>query len=87
MAVGGATRTLPWSWYVDPAALRLEQERIFRRFWQYAGRADEVAEPGSYSATRVGRSSPIGCRLTTSDSPPSSRAKQLTSIAASSGVV
>jgi choline monooxygenase len=54
VAVGGATRTLPWSWYVDPAALRLEQERIFGRFWQYAGRADEVAEPGSYSATRVG---------------------------------
>ena len=54
MAVGGATRTLPWSWYVDPAVLRLEQERIFSRFWQYAGRADEVAEPGSFSATRVG---------------------------------
>ncbi len=54
MAVGGATRTLPWSWYIDPAVLELEQERIFRRFWQYAGRADEVAEPGSFSATRVG---------------------------------
>jgi choline monooxygenase len=54
VAVGGATRTLPWSWYVDPAALRLEQERIFRRSWQYAGRTDEVAEPGSFSATRVG---------------------------------
>ncbi len=54
MAVAGATRTLPWTWYVDPAVLRLEQERIFRRSWQYAGRTDEVAEPGSYSATRVG---------------------------------
>jgi choline monooxygenase len=54
VAVGGATRTLPWSWYVDPAVLGLEQERIFRRYWQYAGRADEVAEPGSFSATRVG---------------------------------
>jgi phenylpropionate dioxygenase-like ring-hydroxylating dioxygenase large terminal subunit len=54
VAVGGATRTLPWSWYVDPAALRLEQERIFARLWQYAGRADEVADPGSFCATRVG---------------------------------
>ena len=27
----------PWSWYTDPAVLRLEQERIFRRFWQYVG--------------------------------------------------
>jgi choline monooxygenase len=48
------TRTLPWSWYADPAVLRLEQERIFRRFWQYVGRVEEVAEPGSFLATRAG---------------------------------
>jgi choline monooxygenase len=48
------TRTLPWSWYADPAALRLEQERIFRRSWQYVGHAGEVAEPGSFTATRAG---------------------------------
>jgi len=48
------TRTLPWSWYTDPAVLRIEQERIFRRFWQYVGRVDEVAEPGSFRATRAG---------------------------------
>jgi phenylpropionate dioxygenase-like ring-hydroxylating dioxygenase large terminal subunit len=47
-------RTLPWSWYTDPAVLRLEHERIFRRFWQYVGRVDEVAEPGSFAATRAG---------------------------------
>jgi phenylpropionate dioxygenase-like ring-hydroxylating dioxygenase large terminal subunit len=49
-----ATRTLPWSWYVDPAVLQLEQERIFRRFWQYVGRTDEIADPGSYQTTRAG---------------------------------
>jgi choline monooxygenase len=54
VAVAGASRTLPWSWYTDPAVLGLEQERIFRGSWQYAGRADEVAEAGSFSATRVG---------------------------------
>jgi phenylpropionate dioxygenase-like ring-hydroxylating dioxygenase large terminal subunit len=48
------TRTLPWSWYVDPAVLQLEQERIFRRFWQYVGRTDEIEEPGSYQTTRAG---------------------------------
>jgi phenylpropionate dioxygenase-like ring-hydroxylating dioxygenase large terminal subunit len=48
------TRTLPWSWYLDPAVLRLEQERIFRRFWQYVGRTDEIAEPGSFQTTRAG---------------------------------
>jgi choline monooxygenase len=48
------TRTLPWSWYTDPAVLGLEQERIFRRSWQYVGRHDEIAESGSFLATRVG---------------------------------
>jgi choline monooxygenase len=53
MAATG-TRTLPWSWYVDPAALRLEQEQIFRRFWQYVGHTGEIAEPGSFHTTRAG---------------------------------
>jgi len=48
------TRTLPWSWYVDPAVLRLEHERIFHHFWQYAGRTDEISEPGSFQTTRAG---------------------------------
>jgi choline monooxygenase len=48
-----AARTLPWSWYTDPAALRLEQDRIFRRSWQYVGHAAEVAEPGSFAPSRV----------------------------------
>jgi phenylpropionate dioxygenase-like ring-hydroxylating dioxygenase large terminal subunit len=46
--------TLPWSWYSDEAVLDLEQRRIFQRSWQYAGRADEVAEPGSFFTTRAG---------------------------------
>ena len=47
-------RTLPWSWYSDPAVLQLEQERIFRRSWQYIGRTDELPQQGSYVATRIG---------------------------------
>jgi phenylpropionate dioxygenase-like ring-hydroxylating dioxygenase large terminal subunit len=54
MAAVGTNRTLPWSWYTDEAALRLERERIFRCSWQYVGRADEVEEPGSFSAARAG---------------------------------
>ena len=54
MAIIGGTRTLPWSWYTDPAVLGVERERIFRRSWQYAGRTDEVGEHGSFAATRVG---------------------------------
>lgn len=53
MSTVGA-RTLPWSWYTDPAVLRLEQERIFRRAWQYVGRQDEVPEAGSFVAAQVG---------------------------------
>jgi choline monooxygenase len=33
--------------------LQLEQQRIFRRSWQYVGRQDEVAEAGSFVATHV----------------------------------
>ena len=52
MSAVGA-RTLPWSWYTDPGVLELEQERIFRRFWQYVGRADEIAEPGSFCVAQA----------------------------------
>jgi phenylpropionate dioxygenase-like ring-hydroxylating dioxygenase large terminal subunit len=55
MAIETTNRTLPWSWYTDPAVLDLEQERIFARSWQYAGHAGQVAEPGSFATTRVGR--------------------------------
>ncbi len=48
------SRTLPWSWYTDPAVHRLEQERIFRRSWQYVGRIDEVSQPASFATTRAG---------------------------------
>jgi phenylpropionate dioxygenase-like ring-hydroxylating dioxygenase large terminal subunit len=49
-----ATKSLPWSWYVDDAVLRDEQERIFRRAWQYAGRADQIGEPGTFFTSRAG---------------------------------
>src|SRR5919109_718657 len=48
------TQSLPWSWYVDEAVLRAEQERIFRRAWQYVGHLGQVAEPGSYFTGRAG---------------------------------
>ena len=48
------TETLPFTWYRDEELLQREREGIFARSWQYAGRADEVAEPGSYLATDAG---------------------------------
>jgi phenylpropionate dioxygenase-like ring-hydroxylating dioxygenase large terminal subunit len=47
-------QTYPWSWYVEDAVLRAEQERIFRRAWQYVGHAGQVDAPGSYFTGRAG---------------------------------
>jgi phenylpropionate dioxygenase-like ring-hydroxylating dioxygenase large terminal subunit len=50
----GAGYTLPASWYADEEIFRVEQKRIFQRYWQYVGRADQVAGPGDYFAARAG---------------------------------
>jgi len=54
MATIADGRTIPFDWYSDPAVLRLERDRIFRRAWQYAGRAEQVAEPGSFFTCDLG---------------------------------
>ncbi|MCP9485145.1 MAG: aromatic ring-hydroxylating dioxygenase subunit alpha [Gaiellaceae bacterium MAG52_C11] len=54
MATVANVRTIPFDWYADPAVLRQERDRIFRRTWQYAGRADQVAAPGSFFACEAG---------------------------------
>ena len=50
-----AGATLPAGWYADPAIQRLEGERIFARSWQYAGRADRVANPGDFFTCFAGQ--------------------------------
>jgi phenylpropionate dioxygenase-like ring-hydroxylating dioxygenase large terminal subunit len=56
MAAPEATdaRTLPFTWYSNEEILRRERALIFARSWQYAGRSEQVAEPGSYLATDAG---------------------------------
>ena len=54
MATIADGRTIPFDWYSDPAVLRLERERIFRRTWQYAGRVDQVAEAGAFFTCDLG---------------------------------
>jgi len=46
--------TLPFAWYSDEELLRRERSRIFARSWQYAGRSEQIAEPGSFLATDAG---------------------------------
>jgi choline monooxygenase len=54
MAASVDSLTLPFAWYSDEQLLRRERASIFARSWQYAGRAAQVAEPGSYLATDAG---------------------------------
>ena len=46
--------TLPWSWYADRDVFELEQERIFRRSWQYVGHEGDIPR-GGYFAAQLGR--------------------------------
>jgi benzoate/toluate 1,2-dioxygenase alpha subunit len=41
--------------YCDPAIFEAEMERIFERVWVYVGHESEIAKPGDYRATRLGR--------------------------------
>jgi len=41
-------RTIPASWYFDPAAYRIERERVFAGSWQMVGRLAQVSGPGDY---------------------------------------
>jgi phenylpropionate dioxygenase-like ring-hydroxylating dioxygenase large terminal subunit len=47
-------QSIPWSWYSDPEVLRLEQERIFGRTWQYVGHEGRVEAVGERFAAWAG---------------------------------
>jgi choline monooxygenase len=40
--------------YLDPEVLKLEDERIFSRTWQFAGHVAQISEPGSYITANAG---------------------------------
>ena len=46
-------RAMPKSVYTDPGFLALEQERIFRRDWLCAGRAEALPNPGDYLTMQI----------------------------------
>src|SRR5579872_6104193 len=46
--------TLPAAWYTSPAVFAQEQERIFRRFWQYVGYREQVSNPGDFITCALG---------------------------------
>jgi choline monooxygenase len=47
-------RTLPSSFYLDPAVHALTRERVFARSWQWLGDLDDVQLPGSLSPRTMG---------------------------------
>ena len=54
--------TLPSTWYVEPAVLAVEEERIFDCSWQYVGLVSQIPEPGDFLTRQVGRTSVIVVR-------------------------
>jgi phenylpropionate dioxygenase-like ring-hydroxylating dioxygenase large terminal subunit len=54
MSVAPRAETLPFAWYSEEELLRQERSRIFARSWQYGGRSEQVAEPGSFLTTDAG---------------------------------
>jgi choline monooxygenase len=46
--------TLPAAFYLDPTVFELERS-LLENNWHFAARADEVATPGSYCASQIGR--------------------------------
>lgn len=51
---GDGQVSLSWDWYTDPAIFALEQERIFRRSWQFAGLTSQIPKPGDFLTVRRG---------------------------------
>ncbi len=41
-------RTIPSSWYTDPALYAAERMNVFSGGWVAVGRVDQVAEPGMF---------------------------------------
>ena len=46
----GDARSLPAAFYTDPALFKLERKALLQRRWLFAGREDQLAEPGAYRA-------------------------------------
>lgn len=45
--------TLPSRWYIDPAFLELEKEKVFWKTWQPVGRTEMVQRPGDFFACEI----------------------------------
>jgi choline monooxygenase len=46
-------RTIPNTWYFDPAIYELERRAVFASTWQQVGRTEQVAGPGSFLTAEI----------------------------------
>ena len=46
-------RTIPNSWYTDPAVYAAERDAVFAKTWQMVGRVDQVAGVGAYLTAEI----------------------------------
>jgi glycine betaine catabolism A len=55
-------RSLPQEFYGDPEIFRIDMERIWGRYWLYAGHACTIPEPGDFLTYKIGDDSVIFVR-------------------------
>ena len=48
------TNALPTNYFTDPAVHEMEKEKVFSRYWVYAGHANAIREPGEYFTRTIG---------------------------------
>lgn len=48
-----SAQTIPNTWYFDPDLAELERNALFASTWQFAARADQLQEPGSFVTADV----------------------------------
>jgi carnitine monooxygenase subunit len=48
------TNALPAKYFTDPAIHEMEKEKVFSRYWVYAGHATTIEEPGDYFTRTIG---------------------------------
>jgi carnitine monooxygenase subunit len=46
-------KTLPYDLYTNPVVLKVEQEKIFSRSWQFVGHVSQVSKPGQFLTCKV----------------------------------
>ena len=50
-----SNKSIPWSWYSDPAVAAVEQRQLFASAWQYFSSSELLTQPGDFLAGEHGK--------------------------------